>query len=78
MHTYTDGLDTVAESSWCRGLLALTLATSQVLLLGCSRLCRMQACTSVSCTVWASTEATDVGCVSRVDVPNRHLMCGTV
>ena len=73
-----DDLSRAAQSSWSRVLLQRELTTGQLLLPGGHRLSRTQACTRVTCSVWACTEALGSRSESRVDVPSRLLACDSV
>ena len=73
-----DGLSRVAQSSWSRMLLRRELTTGQLLLPGAHRLSRTQACTRVSCSMWACAEALGSRGESHVHVPGRLLTCGAV
>ena len=59
-------------------LLSRTLAAVLLPLLNSSWGNMMQACTFVSCTMWACTEGPENGCVSCVDVPNGNVASNTV
>ena len=78
-------LGPLAESSWLHALLPRELATGQLLLpqrlavsTGSAGPSRTQACTRMSCCACACAEPPDSVCVSRVDIPNRYLVCDTV